>query len=245
MKESQLYNVKIDNVTLEEAVTFALLQRKTPCFTVTPNAVMLDACRREPAYAVLLNRATLALPDGTGVLWAARRKGTPLRARVEGIAFGEALLARAAETGLRVFLLGGKEGVAAQAAQRLRIRYPTLRICGVHHGSFEKTGEEDGRVTENVRAAHPDILFVCFGFPIQEQWIVAHLPQLKGVRVIAGLGGSLDVWSGNLSRAPSVVSRVGLEWAWRMAKEPKRLRHLPAILRVGLFGGRIFRGETF
>jgi len=237
MKEIRLYNVKINDVTLEEAVTFALSRQRSPCFTVTPNAVMLDACRREPAYAALLNRAALSLPDGAGVLWAARRKGTSLRTRVAGIAFGEALLARAAETGLRVFLLGGKEGVAAQAAQNLLLRHPTLRICGVHHGYFEKTGEEDRQVTEEICAARPDLLFVCFGFPIQEGWIAAHLPQLKDVRVIAGLGGSLDVWAGNVKRAPTAVSRMGLEWAWRMAKEPKRLRHLPALLRVGLFGG--------
>lgn len=235
MKEIWVCNVRIDNVTLEEAVERALQKRGEPCFVVTPNAVMLDECRRDRTRAELLNQATLSLPDGTGVLLAARRRGAPLKERVAGIEFGEVLLRRAAEDGLRVFLLGGAVGVAEKAAANLCLRYPRLQICGTHHGYFEKRGAEDGRVAEILRAARPDMVFVCFGFPMQEAWIAKHLPSLNGVRVIVGLGGSLDVWSGNVKRAPAFVSRMGLEWAWRMACEPRRLRHLPALLRVGLF----------
>lgn len=231
MNQIKLCNVKIDDVTPEEAVNFALLDRGEPCWTVTPNATMLDACRRDGEKAALLNRATLSLPDGAGVLLAARRRGTPLKGRVAGIEFGEALLSRAAHEGLRVFLLGGAEGVAERAAVRLGLRYPGLCVCGYYWGYFQKGGEEDRRVTELIRAARPDILFVCMGFPIQETWIGAHLSLLGEVRVVAGLGGSLDVWAGELRRAPRIVSRVGLEWAWRMAREPRRLKHLPALAR--------------
>lgn len=234
MNEIWVYNVRIDNVTMGEAVARALQVKGKPCFVVTPNAVMLDNCRRNPARAALLNRATLSLPDGMGVLWAARRRAIPLKERVAGIAFGEVLLSRAAEEGLGVFLLGGRDGVAEKAAANLRLRDPRLRICGTHHGYFEKHGAEDERVIERIRAARPDVLFVCFGFPAQEEWIAEHLSLLSDVRVIAGLGGSLDVWAGNLRRAPAWVTRMGLEWAWRMVREPKRLRHLPALVRVGL-----------
>lgn len=231
MQTIQLHGVSIHNTTLPEAVNYALSGEHSPCWVVTPNAVMLDACRREPQNAVLLSQADLAIPDGAGVLLAAKRQGTPLSCRVAGIEFGEALLGRAAEQGLRVFLLGGGEGVADEAAIRLRERYPALCICGTCWGYFDKSGEEDRRISAYVRSCRPDILFVCFGFPLQERWIEEHLHLLDGVRVVAGLGGSLDVWSGHLRRAPKSLSRMGMEWAWRMVQEPKRLRQLPAILR--------------
>lgn len=229
-----LCGVRVDDRTLAEAVEEALRERETPCWVVTPNAVILDACRRDARLVTMLGRASLSLPDGAGVLRAARRVGAPLRERVAGIDFGEALIARAAREGLRVFLLGGGAGVAERAAERLRARYPSLCICGCCWGYFEKEGEADRCVIGQVRATRPDILLVCMGFPLQERWIETHLHLLDGVRVVAGLGGSLDVWSGNTRRAPQIVARMGLEWAWRMAHEPKRLRDLPAVVRCAL-----------
>lgn len=233
MKSIYLQGVRIDDVTAEEAVEHALGQDRT-CFVVTPNAVMLDACRRDPRLCELLSRADLSLADGVGVTLSAKRQGTPLSGRVAGIEFGEALLARAARDGLRVFLLGGGEGVAETAAARLTERYAGLCVCGHLWGYFDKTGEEDRRVTALIRESKPDILLVCFGFPLQEEWIAAHLHLLDGLRVVAGLGGSLDVWAGRTHRAPKWVSQCGMEWAWRMTLEPKRLKNLPAIVRTAL-----------
>lgn len=227
-----LFGLCVDDLSVEEAAQTALRVGEGTCWVVTPNAVILDACRRDASLCALLNRADLSVADGAGVLLVARRQGNPLRERVAGIELGERLLARAAESGLRVFLLGGRAGVAARAAERLEARYSGLCICGVCDGYFEKEGEADRCVTEHIRAARPDILFVCMGFPLQERWIEAHLHLLPDLRVVAGLGGSLDVWAGDIGRAPRFVSRVGLEWAWRMAREPKRLRQLPAILRT-------------
>ena len=238
MSHISLYGVKIDDVGLDEAVELALTDRGEPCWVVTPNALMLDACRREERYADLLNRATLSLADGAGVLMAARRKGTPLRERVAGIEFGEAVLGRAAREGLRVFFLGGGEGVAQKAAQTLAMRYEGLRVCGAYWGYFQKNGEDDRRVIQMLRTARPDILFVCFGFPLQEQWIADHIGLMDGIRVVAGLGGSLDVWSGQLRRAPWIVSSMGMEWLWRMVREPKRLKNLPALARFAVYSGR-------
>ncbi len=232
MGRIRVCGVEIDDLTAEEAVAAALVQTEGPAVVFTPNAVMLDACRREPELAELLSSATLSLADGVGVLRAARRAGTPLRERVAGIDFGERLLAAAARRGLRVFLLGGRPGVAAEAAERLTARFSGLSVCGVQDGYFEKQGEADRAVLEKLLAARPDILFVCFGFPLQERWIAAHLPALSGLRVVAGLGGSLDVWAGKLRRAPAFLSRMGLEWAWRMLCEPRRLRNLPALVRI-------------
>ncbi len=234
MKEIKLCGVRIDNMTCAEAVEAVLEDRGKTAVVFTPNAVMLSACRRDPAAASLLNRATLSLPDGAGVLRAARRVGTPLRERVAGIDFGEALLARAAAESMRVFLLGGRPRVAERAGKRLAERFSGLSIAGTEDGYFAKTEEENARVLEKIRSSGADILFVCFGFPLQERWIAEHLPALSSLSVIAALGGSLDVWAGDLMRAPCVLSRCGMEWAWRMLREPKRLTHLPALLRFAV-----------
>ena len=233
MSRIRIYGVEIDNVTQKEAVARAL-EAGSVNVVFTPNALMLDACRRDGELVSLLNRASLSLPDGMGVVWAARRGGVPLKARVAGIEFGEALLERAAREGLRVFLLGGKAGVAARAATALRARHEGLCVCGTHWGYFDRAGEDNRRLLAHIRACRADILLVCMGFPVQEQWIAENLGALAGLRVVAGLGGSLDVWAGDVHRAPRAISRMGLEWAWRMACEPRRLRGLPALVRCAL-----------
>ena len=127
---------------------------------------------------------------------------------------------------MKVFLLGGKEGVARRAAKKLSLKYSGLRICGTHSGYFQKYGEENAAVLRRINEANADILFVCFGFPMQERWIDENLPALPHLRLAAGLGGSLDIWSGNTKRAPKMLQTRGLEWAWRMMREPKRLKNL-------------------
>ena len=243
MDQITLCGVRIHDLTREQALAEALRERPAPCVVVTPNALMLERCRRTPHYAALLNRATLSLPDGSGVLRAARRCGTPLRERIPGIEFGEALLQAAAERGERVFLLGGAPGVATRAAQQLIQRYPGLAICGTHHGYFAKEGKENRRVIEVVQRAAPEILFVCFGFPLQEEWMEQNLEQLPSLRLAAGLGGSLDVWAGDLRRAPSFLGNLGLEWAWRMLWEPKRWKQFPLLLRFALHSGKVLQDE--
>ena len=229
MEEIKLYGVKIDNVTKSEAVERSIYVTGEPCVVFTPNALMLEQSRRNAELASLLNRASLSLPDGRGVLWAAEKMGTPLTERVAGIDFGEEILAHAERAGLRVFLLGGGEGVAERAAQNLRKKHPRLCICGTTWGYFKQSGEENTRVISYIRACRPDILFVCMGFPAQEKWVIENLHYFTDLRVIACLGGSLDVWAGDLHRAPVWMSRAGLEWLWRMLCQPKRLAALPQI----------------
>lgn len=232
MDRIRLCGVGIDNITLEGAVRYALSFSEEPCVVFTPNAVMLDACKRNREVRALFSHASLALADGMGVVWAARRAGMPLRERVAGIEFGEALLSRAAEEGLRVFLLGGGDGVANAAARALCKKYPGLCVCGTHWGYFDAW--ENGEVLARIRQSRTDILFVCLGFPLQERWICENLSHLSSLRVIAGLGGSLDVWAGRVKRAPRAVSHAGLEWAWRMARDPRRIGNLLPLIRFGL-----------
>ena len=230
MQRIRLCGVKIDNVTKKEAVARATESCGEPCVVFTPNAVMLEKCQKNPELADLLSHASLSLPDGAGVLMAARRMGTPLRERVAGIEFGESLLREAEKRGLRVFFLGGRAGVAERAAERWRETLPTLRIVGTHWGYFDRVGEENQRLLAHIRETCTDVLIVCMGFPVQERWVTENLHHLTELRLIACLGGSLDVWAGDLRRAPEWMSRMGFEWLWRMLRQPKRFAALPEML---------------
>lgn len=231
MDRMTIFGVRLDCIGMEEALKAALETDEKPCTVVTPNAVMLEDCRRDPRHAELLGRATLSLADGRGVLMAAKRKGMPLPARIAGIDFAEGLLAYAAANGLRVFLLGGADGVAHRAGENLCQRYPGLCICGSFWGFGNKSGEENEQLLGWIRRSRTDILLVCFGYPLQEEWIFENLSALSDVRIIAGLGGSLDVWAGDVRRAPLLIQKAGLEWAWRMVRQPSRIKHLPTLLR--------------
>ena len=204
----------------------------------TPNAEILYRASRDHELKGLLSSADLLLPDGVGVTLAARMRGTPLRARYAGSDFGEWLLRYAAENSLSVFLLGGKNGVAESARERLYAKHQNLNICGVHHGYFEKQGVENEQILRLIREKKPDLLLVCLGFPAQERWIAENLSSLPSVRLAVGLGGSLDVWSGTKMRAPRALQAIGMEWLWRALSSPahlKRLPYLPAFLLKAVF----------
>ena len=194
----------------------------------TPNTEMLLAAKKEPKLAEMLNSAELLIPDGTGIRIASQILRSPIPERLSGIDNAFELLTLAARKGYSVYLLGGQIGVAEAAAKKLKKLMPSLNVCGTHHGYFNKSGIENDLILEDIRAAAPDILFVCFGFPAQEMWICENLTPtaLPSVRIAMGLGGSLDVWSGNKKRAPKALQAMGLEWLWRSAFEPKRLKIL-------------------
>ncbi len=195
----------------------------------TPNPDILLRAQDSPALFSALSSGALLLPDGIGVILASRLLRTPLRERITGIDTGEFILAEAAKRDFGVFLLGAEDGIAENAAKRLTEKYPRLRICGTHHGFFEKNGEENKRVLGNIQKASPDILLVCFGCPAQELWICENADKLPSVSIFAGLGGSLDVWSGSIRRAPRILQKFGMEWLWRAIREPKRLKKLALI----------------
>ncbi len=173
-----------------------------------------------------------------GVVHAAKILGRPLKGRVPGIDFASALMGRMAGTGRRLYLLGAAPGVAEQAAVNLRAAYPGLVVCGARDGYFQ----DDGPVIEDIRRARADVVFVCLGFPKQEKWIAAHGGE-AGARLYIGLGGSLDVFAGRVERAPESFQRLGLEWLYRLAKEPSRIGRmakLPLFL-VSAVGARLGR----
>ncbi len=193
-------------------------------YIVTPNAEITYRAYRNPGFSRLLAGAAMRLPDGVGVTLGARLFGGRL-SRYPGIELAEELLAAAPPEGLRLFLLGGRPGVAMRAGASLSRRYPHIRIVGARHGYFPP--EEEGRVWEEICTARPDLLFVCLGSPRQERWMAARPLPAPAI----GLGGALDVWAGDLRRAPRLLRRAGLEWLWRLLSEPRRWRRTAALPR--------------
>ena len=200
----------------------------SPCrqiCTVNPEFIM--EARRNPEFARVLEQADLNVPDGVGVLWAARGRGVHLRERVTGSDGIYRICARAAEQGWRVFLLGASPGVAEQAAARLRARLPKLDVVGTFSGSPDERDWPD--IRRRLSAARPDVLFVAYGHPRQDLWIQRHRAELPAV-VAIGVGGAFDFVAGKAQRAPLWVQRLGLEWLHRLLTQPwrwRRMRVLP------------------
>ncbi len=233
--------VGFDNVTMDEAVdrAMALMEQDGPHLVVTPNAEIVQQAGKDPEFLRVLSDAHLVIPDGVGVLYAAKLLGRPLKSRVPGVDFASALMARMAKAGKRLFLLGAKPGVAEQAAANLAAAHPGLVICGTHDGYFQ----DDAPVAEAIRDAGADAVFVCLGAPKQEKWAAAY-GAATGARLLVGLGGSLDVFAGHVERAPELWQKAGLEWLYRAIKQPSRLKRvarLPLFL-VSAAGARL-RGK--
>jgi N-acetylglucosaminyldiphosphoundecaprenol N-acetyl-beta-D-mannosaminyltransferase len=234
MDRVNVLGVEFDNVTMSEALSrlTAIVETGEPAYVVTPNPEMVYACYKDPSLYPFLADAGLCVPDGIGVIHAARILGTPLKERVPGIELGEKLIAWAAENGKSVFLLGAKPGVAETAGDRLREKYPGLVVAGTHDGYFQ----DDAPVLAQINAAAPDLLLVCLGAPKQEIWMHRNAPALNAGLMIGG-GGSLDVYAGTVERAPEAWCRAGLEWLYRLLREPRRIKRMMSIPR---FMGRVF-----
>ena len=211
--------VGFDNLTLEEAVEAGMDLVRAPGahYVVTPNPELVEVCREDPGVLDIVNRADLVLADGIGVIKGAAMLGTPLKGKVPGIEFAAGLLGKLAKEGRSVYLLGAKPGVAELAGKRLSGQYPGLKIAGTHDGYFQ----EDAPVVEDIRASGADVVLVCLGAPKQEKWMAKNGAD-TGAHLLCGLGGSLDVFAGVVERAPKFWCDHGLEWLYRLLKEPRR-----------------------
>lgn len=212
--------VGFDNVTMDQALSegVRLMNTEGPHYVVTPNPEIVETCRQDGEAMEAVNGADLVLADGIGVIYGAKLLGTPLKGRVTGIGFAQGLMERMAGGGRSLYLLGAKPGVAERAAENLARQYPGLQIAGTHDGYFS----EDGPVTEDIRASGADVVFVCLGAPKQEKWMRRN-GEAAGAHLMVGLGGCLDVFSGEVKRAPAVFQKLGLEWLYRLAANPSRI----------------------
>ncbi len=222
-----LAGVPIDVTDFEGAVALIIdraLHESRGHYVVTPNAHHVTLHQHDALFRTIYAAAFLTLPDGVPLLWAARLLGRRLPCRVNGTDLFEALCAQAARHGLRVYLLGGREGAADAAAARLRERLPALDICGTHCPpmGFEHDAVEQAAMVARINDARPHLLFVGLGAPKQEYWMYWNRNRLD-VSVSLGIGVSFELVGKIVPRAPRWMQRAGLEWLFRLMAEPKRL----------------------
>lgn len=225
---TEVLGVGFDDVTMAEAVSQAMaeMDRRGGGYVITPNPEIVWLCRENPALMQIASNAALVLADGVGITLGAKILGKPLKARVPGIDFVAALFTEMTKRGQSVFLYGAKPGVAERAGEALKAQYAGLRIVGTADGYGDSAP-----VAEAIRGAEPDLLLVCLGAPRQEEWMAQHQGTLN-VGLMAGLGGALDVFAGEVARAPVRWQKLGLEWLYRLLKEPRRAKRM---LKLPLF----------
>lgn len=221
--KTEIMGLHFDNVTMEQALERAktFLNGDRPAYVVTPNAEIAYEAMHDEDLKALLNGADLMLPDGAGVVLASKILKKPLQEKVAGVDFADRVLDLLAGTGGSAYLLGSKPGIAELAAEKMLAKHPGLTVAGMADGYFQ---DEDA-VVAKINEAKPDFLFVCLGAPKQERFMVNHRDALQ-VKLMAGLGGSLDSFAGTVKRAPKWMINLSLEWLYRLIKEPKRFKRM-------------------
>ena len=237
-----ILGVPVDMVDKEQAsAVFAEIFQQPGCsMIVTPNSEIVQNASKDEELRSLIASADLIIPDGIGLVYASKVMGCPLSERVTGIDFLESIIARLAQTGESIFFFGSKPGVADEAADRMKKKYPGLRVAGTQNGYFQP--EEEALIVKQINESGAEFLCVALGAPKQERFIAQHRDEFTSVRGAIGVGGSLDVWAGNLKRAPEFYRNHGLEWLYRFIQQPtrfKRMLTLPVfMLRVIFRRGR-------
>lgn len=192
---------------------------------VTLNPEMIMRGDQDPEFGSLLKSADVILPDGIGVVWALKHQGHRDVERIAGIEFSEALLLHAVQTQAPIALIGASPEVNAATVETLSRQHPNLRIAYAHHGFFE-TPQQAQAAAQACAQTHPRYVFVAMGVPHQERWIHLYHPLFQGPTAFVGIGGSFDVWSGLKKRAHPISRALNLEWLWRIASEPWRIKRV-------------------
>lgn len=222
MDKVNILGVYVDTVTISEAAdTIMKFFDEDRLHSVyTPNSEIIMHAYKNPEFAELLNNADLLTADGIGVVYASKILKKPIKERAAGYDIARQVLSKMNYTDHKLFLFGGKPGVAEEAKAKLLQEYSDLNIVGLRNGYFK--ADEEAEIVEEINNSGADIVFVCLGAPKQEEWIDRHAKELK-VRVAMGIGGSLDVFAGRAERAPEIFCKTGMEWFYRLCKEPWRI----------------------
>ncbi len=236
MQKMTILGVSIDRVDMKEAVSRVAqaLSNQKKFFIVTPNSEIVVNANKDKALFEIIKSADMVVPDGIGLVLASKIMKNPLKERVTGIDLMDNLLKFSSENNYRVYFIGGKEGIAYDAAQNIKKKYPNIVVAGTHHGYFkgahngDMNHPDEEEVINHINNAKADLVFVALGAPKQEKFISFNMDNLNA-KVFMGVGGSLDVYAGTVKRAPQIYQKLGLEWAYRAIKEPWRIKRLGAI----------------
>jgi len=222
----EILGIKIDNFGPDEAAKYIIerIRRAENTFIVTPNPEMLVLAHRNEQFKNILNAADLAIPDGFGLVLAAKFSHLPLKEKISGTDLVQKLIKDYGGE-LRIFLLGAKPGVGERAGEYLKRLNPAARIVGIESGGriiADCRLQNEELILQRIKGSGVNLLLVALGQIKQETWISKNLPNLPGVAAI-GIGGALDFYAGKARRAPNILRRLGLEWLWRVLLEPKRI----------------------
>lgn len=223
-----IYGIPFSSMSMDETVEYLTeaIENKTTTHVITANPIMVMTAVENPDYFRMMRTAELIVPDGAGVVWAASHVGHPVAERVTGFDLMHRMLEIGERRRWKAYLLGTAKETIEAAAEKLQLQYPQVRIVGVRDGFFGP--DQDAEVVADIRAAAPDLLFVARGADTQEPWIAKYKHEL-GVPFIMGVGGSFDIISGKLKRAPVVFQKLRLEWFYRLLQEPKRYKRMLAL----------------
>ncbi len=236
-KEVEFFGIKISNRPKSENLAIVenfVKKRNKTHLVVTLNGEMASKAFNDEEFLDILKNADLVIPDGIGIVWGVRKFGKRIVYRIPGIEFAWDLLSLSEKRGYGVYFLGAKKEVLMKALNKIHISFPNLKITGFHSGYFDKNEEKE--IIEEINRKDTDILFAGMGGGKQEKWIWTH-KELR-VPVAIGVGGSFDVWSGKVRRAPALVQKMGLEWLYRMIVQPTRIlrmRHIFSFIIKVLF----------
>ena len=226
MSRIKFLNTEVDNVNMKEAIQKIeqLILSKKSSYVVTPNVDHIVKLETDKEFQEVYKEADLILTDGMPLIWISKIKKTPIKEKVSGSDLFPEVCKLAAEKGYKVFLLGAAEGVAAKAAENLKVKYNGLNIVGTYSPSygFENKEDEIEEIIKMINEFKPDILAVGLGAPKQEKFLYKFRNRLN-VPVSLAIGASIDFEAGNIDRAPKWMQKVGLEWFYRLCKEPKRM----------------------
>lgn len=220
---SYLLGFYIDKMSLDQCVRYLddIIQKRQKIHIVLVNAAKIVKARRDPQLARIIREAHFVGADGVPIVWASRILRQPLPGRINGTDLMDSLIALAAEKGHRVYFLGAKEKVIANAVDLLKETYPGLQVAGFRHGYFSSAAEEK-QIVADISASGADILLVGMSTPMKEEWVRRNFKDLD-VSVIHGVGGSFDILGGLTKRAPVWMQKTGLEWFYRLLQEPRRM----------------------
>lgn len=226
MSRIKFLNIEVDNLTMSEAIeaTDEIIKNRKPSYIVTPNVDHIVKLETDIEFQEVYKNADLILTDGMPLIWISRLKGNPIKEKVSGSDFFPKVCELARDKGYSVFLLGAAEGVADKAAENLKEKYNGLNIVGTYSPSygFEKKGDEIKKIINIINEVKPDILAVGLGAPKQEKFLYKYKDKLN-VPISLAIGASIDFEAGNINRAPRWMQNCGLEWFYRLCKEPKRM----------------------
>ena len=224
-KLTHVLGVPFDTFTMKEAVerVMEFLSDGGQHIICTPNPEIVIEAQTDKQLMEILKASDLVIPDGIGVVWASKYSEIKIKERVPGFDLTQNVFEKIKDTDYKVYFFGGAPGIASTAAKKMMNKYKGLNIVGTRNGYFNKDDEK--QIIEEIKKSGADILLVGLGAPKQEKWIYDHI-TFTGAKVCIGVGGSFDVMSGNVKRAPKIFCKLGLEWFYRLITQPTRIKRM-------------------